>query len=240
MHVSGPADSRLILVGLVHLDPEGFRRLGDLLARIQPDAVTVEASRHGLDFRVSNGQGMLNEVGRTINKLAVVPDAVAGSDEQAATITRMLGHGAIESIRRQMRIPFEVRAVRDYCRRIGANWEPIDSDEHSRRETANWSELTCPANIARLLQTEHYNLADAVRQQTKLALSALNGESTAGEPPPDLFQRDRLMAARIGELLASGPGRITHIGGWRHIIPGEPDNLLGLLAVLNPRIIMLA
>ena len=100
----------LILIGTVHGDPQGQDRAGKLLRRLRPDLVTVEISPFSLGYRLKHG-------GRWQRQLAAaLADLPAGAES----------HLAIQRLAAQVVLPFEVRAARDYSRRVNVPWRPLD------------------------------------------------------------------------------------------------------------------
>ena len=126
------ANSNLILIGTVHGDPQGQARAGKLLHHLRPDLVTVEISPFSLGYRLKHG-------GRWQRQLAAaLAELPAGAER----------HLAIQRLKAQVALPFEVRAARDYSRRLDVPWRPLDLGFLSRRHLPRYAtELLTPANL---------------------------------------------------------------------------------------------
>ena len=238
--VSGPEHNRLSLVALVHGDPDGYKKLSDLFQQLRPDYITVEASSYGIEFRKQHSTRLLNELGRRTARLVIKKGQSPGGDQHSESISRALGLGAIESIVRQFRMPYEVRAARDYGKTRSVQWEPIDLDRHSEIHTATWESLVSEDNLRVLLKMEQPAHAHTVASEKRRALSALKAETSVGAIPDDLQERDKAMADYLESILVTRSYKsIVHIGGWRHMIPGEPQNLLARLTSHDPTLYFL-
>jgi hypothetical protein len=193
----------LLLIGVVHGDPQGYERAMKLLRRFQPELVTVEVSRFSLRYRQRQEgcwQRLLQQA------LEDLPAAAAE-------------HLAIRRLMAQVSLPFEVRAARDYSRQYATPWRPLDLGAPSRRHLPRYArELLSPENLKALLATEDAPLEDCVAREYYQA--RLAGERPRWRPlgsSPETRLRERLQARRLRQHLARY-GRVAHLGGWEHLV----------------------
>lgn len=219
----------LILVGVVHKDPDGHVRLSGLLESLQPQAITVELSPVGLLWREAKGQGLL------------------GAFEFMARRLSLADHyGHLELVSEGLKIPFEFTASLAYSERHGAPLHLLDLNWVSLRNLPLYeSEVLTEENLMLLREVP----SDPVRVVVKRAylraarcLAEVPGrwekETTSWEEATGR-QRERLLACRLRRL-AGRYGRVIHVGGWVHLIKGnEGLSLASLLRDLNPSRILL-
>jgi hypothetical protein len=220
------ANIDLILIGTVHGDPRGQARAGKLLQHLRPDLVTVEISPFSLSYRLKHG-------GRWQRQLAAaLAELPAGAER----------HLAIQRLAAQVALPFEVRAAREYNRRLNVPWRPLDLGFLSRRHLPRYAtELLTPANLEALLATGDGELKDFVAAEFRRARQAWAGAPRRRILPcvPETVRRERFLARRLRGL-ASRYRRVVHLGGWEHLVAWE--NSPGLwpdLADLQPRRVLL-
>ena len=166
----------LTLIGTVHGDPRGQARTGKLLNHLRPDLVTVEISPFSLRYRRQHGAGWQRQLA---NALAELPEGAAL-------------HLAIRRLAAQVALPFEVRAARDYSRRAGVPWRPLDLGFLSRRHLPRYGpELLSPANLQALLTTADGELEGFCGRGVPPGPAGLGGSSS----PALLPRRLRDLAA---------------------------------------------
>jgi len=202
-----PASAPLILIGTVHGDPQGYERAMKLLQRWQPDLVTVEVSRFSLRYRRRQEPRWQRLLRQALEELP------AASAE----------HLAIRRLLAQVALPFEVGVARDYSRRYGTPWRPLDLGGPSRRHLPRYArELLAPENMRALLDTEDEPLEDYVAKEYRRARLACDRPLWrplgANAETVRCFVRERLLARRLRHCLA-GSGRVAHLGGWEHLAP---------------------
>jgi len=100
----------LILVGVVHRDPDGYERLSGLLDALRPEALTVELSPLGLLWREARGRQLLEALQRLTKGLCC----------------GLHSHGQIELLREGLKVPFEFAASLAYAERHGAPLHLVD------------------------------------------------------------------------------------------------------------------
>ena len=220
------ANFSLILIGTVHGDPRGHTRAGELLNYLRPDLVTVEISPFSLGYRLKHG-------GRWQRQLAAaLADLPAGAER----------HLAIQRLAAQVALPFEVRAARDYSRRVNVPWRPLDLGFLSRRHLPRYAtELLSPANLEVLLATADGELQDFVAGEFRRARQALAGATRRRIFPslPETWRRERFLVRRL-RALVSRHRRVVHLGGWEHLVAWEDSpGLWRNLADLKPQRVLL-
>ncbi|MCX5889300.1 MAG: hypothetical protein NTY36_07590 [Deltaproteobacteria bacterium] len=201
------SSSRLLLLGTVHGDPAGYERAWKLLQRWQPDLVTVEVSRFSLRYRQRQEPRWQRLLRQGLEELPV------GAAE----------HLAIRRLMAQVALPFEVRVARDYSRRHGAPWRPLDLGGLARRHLPRYArELLSPVNLKALLATEDEPLEDYVAREYRRARLAcvhpLWRPLAADSESQHFLVRERHLVRRLRHCLASY-GRVAHLGGWEHLVP---------------------
>ena len=205
----------LVLLGVIHHDPMGYKRTGDFLSRYRPDLVLVEISPFGLRYRELNARRLYRVFRQNLRaaaKRAGIAFRVAITNP---TITR---------IGRQLHLPFEYRASAAYCARTAAQVVPVDWSDFSSQWIATWPELISPENLETLLRLEEKSLS--IPANYDLAARAILGGRSAQEPldPDEVLpghQREEHIASEIlARLESSAPDRPLYIGGWRHLISG--------------------
>jgi len=220
------ATSSIILTGTVHGDPQGQTRAGKLLLHLRPDLVTLEISPFSLNYRLKHG-------GRWQRQLAAALEELPAGAER---------HLAIQRLGAQVALPFEVRAAREYSRRVNVPWRPLDLGFLSRRHLPRYAtELLTPANLRSLLATADGDLTDFVAGQFHRARQTLAGAPRRRIFPdaPETLQRERFLARRLRRLV-SRHRRVVHLGGWEHLVAWEDSpGLWRDLEDLKPRRVLL-
>lgn len=220
----------LVLVGVVHRDPDGYERLSGLLESLKPEVVTVELSPLGLIWREGKGQELLG----------LLDSMVRGPSFGS----RPRGH--LEFLREGLRVPFEFTASLAYSKRNGVPLHLLDLN------WVSWQNL--PLYESEVLTEENLMLlgelpSDPVRVVVARAylraarclargLGGLEREATMWQDVTGR-QRERLLACRLGRLVKRH-GQVAHIGGWVHLMHDQEGlSLASLLRDLNPRRVLL-
>ncbi|HVO83746.1 MAG TPA: hypothetical protein VMU60_04905 [Syntrophobacteria bacterium] len=238
----GETDSHskeLVLVGTVHRDPDGFRKLAEVLARERPQAVAVEASPYGLLFRRREGRRLRRQLERRLRRWGKTRGSVWKS------------WGQLYAIDLQLAPPFEYRASLRYCRDTGASLSLIDLSSWSREAIqTQWPQMVSLENLS-LISTEPPGaLGVMVRRDYEMAARLLRGAAQSlvsaflgsGVKEPAWKEREAVLAARVrarfGEMQA---GRLVYVGGWQHLVgSGGCGTLYERLEPLRPRRVLLA
>lgn len=209
-HSPGPppkelASPCLILIGTVHGDPAGYERAWKLLRRLRPDLVTVEVSRFSLRYR-------RRQEGRWQRLLQHALEELPAAAAEHLAIRRLIA---------QVALPFEVKVARDYSRRHGAPWRPLDLGGLARRHLPRYArELLSPVNLKALLATADEPLEDYVAREYRRARLACDyplwRPLAADSESRHFLVRERHLARRLRRCL-DRYNRVAHLGGWEHL-----------------------
>jgi len=227
-----PGATRLTLLGTVHRDPRGFGRLRLFLEMRQPDLILVELSPFGWAFRKVNRE----ELNRTLTERLRQAARKAG-----CTWHRALAHPEIQAIRRQIALPYEYRASRQYAHTHDKRILLVDRSDFSQALIGSWPDLLSTANLALLLTVPPSRHKHSVEDQYRRAHALLSTASagverflcTIGCSEDDARQeRESSLAKRIREaILAVEPPSCVYVGGWEHL--SNRDNPTSLRALLS-------
>jgi hypothetical protein len=218
--------SPIILIGTVHSDPRGYERTRRLLARLQPEMVTVEISAFSVRYRADHGARWLRLFEEALPRL---PEGARG-------------HPAIRRVAAQIGTPFEWRAAHAHGRRHGVPWRPIDLSAPARQHLPLYpAELLDPENLQKLWETPGASLEEqtaAEYERARLAATRPWWRPRRGNGALTIL-RERTMAARLRKL-AQGGRRVVHLGGWEHQAAWEDGGgVAQLLSDLKPVRILL-
>jgi hypothetical protein len=228
-----PEGTRLRLLGTVHGDPRGFRRLRQFLQQFQPDLILVELSPFGLAFRQAHQRELQRTLGQNLRRAAT---------EIHCAWQKALAHPEIRAIRRQIALPFEYRASYHYARAHNKRLLLLDRSDFSQALVACWPDLMSTSNLALLLTLPRARKRYAVEDHYRRAHELLRWPSactdkpghTAGGLNKDIWEeRENSLAERIrGAILAIAPASCVYVGGWEHLSDQEdPPSLRRLLAI---------
>jgi hypothetical protein len=239
--VSGCGDRRyraeIVLVGVIHGDPEGYDRLKALLRREDPSLVTLEFSEFGLRFR--------REKAATIRENLRCLLLEIGLDEDAIRATfRRGGPGGLTAL---LDFPYEYLAARDFCAERGRPLSLIDLSRFSEQKLRILEEEALqPENIRALLDRKDSDMREEVKKQRRMAERCLAGGAdfaflrSAGLAE-ELRIRDQYMAEEIRRRAEASPGAmLMHIGGWEHLVASKDvPSLTQVLRDMRPHTIYL-
>jgi len=240
---SEPCDvlERLILVGVDHGDPEGFRRTRELLSRLKPDLVLIELSPFGRSLRVRLQQTLLRTLGANVSRACC---------ELRLRSREAHRHPEISRIRRQIALPFEYRAARRYCGSRDSRMLLCDASDFSRHWIASWPAMISLANVRSLLMDQGSGRRHNSRNGYGMASRALAAESTEEwlwnrvlEKRWDSWwdRREQHLAKTVWAALhALRPLNPLYLGGWLHLLRGQDrPTLRGLLNIPRHRCMLL-
>lgn len=181
---------RLIIVGTVHLDPDGFTALTTALNKFAPDLVTVDVSNYAVEFRRSRSAGFLRRL-----------DAFRWPDGKLPP--------ALTAVEAQLAVPFEVRAAETW----GGKFMLIGSDDDSRQRLSLLAnELMAPENLTFLAgESSPWLQTQILRQWEKARSEYLR--------PGAIEPCDSRIAEILRHLAAGTEGILLHITGWQHLAP---------------------
>ena len=223
----------LLMVGTVHRDPGGRRKLLGLLRREQPSAISVEISPYARFFRARKAAGfraILRENLRRIHR------------EEGISWQGLLSHGAIQGIFLLLKEPYEWQAARAYAEETGSRVQDIDLSEFSEERLSHLSETVSGENIHALLSLSFPALTEQVKGHYDRARFLFSHPPSVWVKSRETQERESIMAERIRSLVFQAEGnKVVHVGGWEHLLEftGE-SSLYGLLKDLRPRRILLS
>ena len=210
--------AEIVLVGVIHGDPEGYDRLAALLRREDPSLVTLEFSEFGLRFR--------REKAATIREnLRCLLLDIGLDGEAIRTLFRKGGPGGLTAL---LDFPYEYLAARDFCSERGRPLSLIDLSRFSGQKLRLLEEEALQAeNIRALLDRKDPDMREEVRRQRRMAERCLAGGSDfpflrSTELAEEMRIRDQHMAEEIRRRAEACPGaKLMHIGGWEHLVDSE-------------------
>jgi hypothetical protein len=230
--------SSLTLIGTVHRDPWGLRRLVEELTRLRPQVITLEFSVYGMKYRQERKRYLTTKLLKELHKIR------GPHNWSARDLKKLLRSTGIGGIRALLDLPFEYKGARLYSQRHGLPLHCLDSSTYSRQLLKHVDELISPGNLKKVIACETAPLKETVKSKYQHAENLLlNGRQSPGLQPSatdeDYQKREKIMADRISKIVVKYPRcTIVHIGGWQHLVVGE-GTLFTLLEDLEPKRILL-
>ncbi|MDL1958914.1 MAG: hypothetical protein LWX01_10500 [Deltaproteobacteria bacterium] len=233
----------LILIGTVHLDPEGRKDLYKIIENLRPGILTVEISKFSVRYRLSNQGKWLFRLKNLIYKLPK---------------ERRI-HSRLKLLELQLHLPFEWEVAYRYSNINNIPCLAIDSGNLARNELPLWeNEVLSRKNLLKITDEPDFDLDNHFSECHSQAKIALKTPNHLPKPmhhlswPSDKFweRREKTLAYRIRRIHGSGllnPGSYSrtsthhvHICGWMHLIARSPwKTLTDLLSDLTPMRILL-
>jgi len=219
----------IILVGVVHGDPQGYNKTMDLLAEQQPAAVSVEISRFSWHYRRRWSRRWQAQF---LAAQATLPPA-------------QRHHLALQRLAAQIAMPFEVRAAAAYARRHSLEWQPVDINAISKEHLPRYHrELLTPENLRQLVATPDGSWSTHIRREYERAAHLLGHPQPLWLRPPgwdsQTSMREKVLAHRLRRL-AQQWSPLVHLGGWEHLLwTGGQRTLADLLAPWEPQRLLLS
>lgn len=216
-----PLFANLILLGTVHRDPLGMARLAQFYRTYVPDCILLEFSRHGLDFRLENQSRLHKSLKDNLRQVSL---------ESGVSLKALIKHPQVAAIRRQISLPFEFRASRQYSMAKGIPVCLIDRSDFSRQWIRAWPELIAPQNLRFLVSTQlraQGSCSCQYEQAAFLMRIVRPGHSRCclkASFSKDVVRvkRERHLARKVEAILRRWqPGRPVFVGGWQHVVPGQ-------------------
>lgn len=228
-----PRGTHFGLLGTVHGDPRGCKRLHRFLQEFKPDLLLVELSPFAWAIRKTYRYSLHRTLSENIRQAARFSDL---SWRQA------LAHPEVQAIQRQIAMPFEFRASHHYARTSNKWMLLIDRSDFSVALVTNWSELLSTTNLTLLLSLpatrKQQAVADQYRRAHKLVHSPppqthIPPRSSAGWSEDHWMDREFSLAERVCSIInAIVPARCVYVGGWEHLgNQADPPSLRRLLGV---------
>ncbi|MCB2188613.1 MAG: hypothetical protein KQJ78_19505 [Deltaproteobacteria bacterium] len=222
--MNSPAAQDLVLLGVVHTDPELPARLGRALAALRPGVISVEVSPYALAFRSRRGPELLARLEANLGPAARQAGLTPAEAGRRAAVNQLVAY---------LLPPQEWVVSRRVAAQTGALLCPLDLSAWSRRHLAGVDDLLAVDNLALLLSGPPPESAAALRRRAAYVLTAQQaGLSPAPHPLPSAPdpEREAVLARRLTRLAREaqhrGLGRVVHVGGWEHLAAGlEPPTL---------------
>lgn len=227
---AGARNSEIILVGVVHGDPEGYDKLHRLLERVRPRLISVELSQYSRKYRCRR-QAQWQRQFKSSRRL-LPPE--------------LRQHLALQKVAAQIAFPFEARAAEAYAKKQGVPWRAIDLNSISREHLPHYeTELLTLDNLRQLTSTPDNDWQDYISQEYCRARRILQGSWSkliypeSAIPASQATLREKVMAHRVARL-AREWSKIIHVGGWEHLLMSqERQTMADFLAHWRPKLLLL-
>lgn len=215
-------------VGTSHIDPDGHGRLARVLDTVRPEIILLEVSRLSVFFRWGPGRIYRYFFARNLRRAGVA-------------VNRELN-----GIEAHLGLPYEYRAVKDYCRQSGALYRLIDSS------LATLLRYPCSWRLATRKNIETAAGIDEDRFARERTIAArifrgsdpllASGAAPVFRPLPAAIKTERLAALReytlynrVQRALSRyGNRRIAYVGGWEHCTD-DPEGLVLYSRIKGPK-----
>ena len=182
---------------------------------LQPDVVTLEFSRYGLEFRRANGEALRKRLQDTIRGMGLET-----------------GNGyppLLEALFSYLDLPYEFTTLSEYGCKTGTPLYLVDADVFSRLKLREVERMLERKNIEAFVDGGQ-DPGPGVSSERVLAGLYFRDGVRAFAYTEEMGARDRFMKDRISLLMRyHGPGRFLHVCGWRHL--ADPRQIY---APLNP------
>jgi hypothetical protein len=229
----------LVLVGVVHRDPQGEARLGALLRRLAPQAVGLELAEPSLAAR--------REHGAPLQKKLVDGLRAAGREDLARlAASGSPVPGVAGELLRALELPYELRAAEAWSRESGAKVALLDDPTEVAAAVARLTgEVYEEENVRLLLEEEARGgqaAADPVCEQYALARRYLADPQLfryhfGREEAKALEARDAYVARGLADLCAQD-ARVVYVAGWEHLVDGGLATIGPLLGERARRVLL--
>ena len=232
--------SYLFLIGTVHHDPRGYKKLYALLTALKPDLITLELSPYGRGFRTKNQKRFSRRL------LSLYKKALGVNPHHDIPAESELLPAPVQSLVYTLNYPFEFLAARNYAHTCRVPFYCIDLSPVSRQKMHMLKQETLSINnISALLTLPDKNLQESVDLCYKKAQNIWQadnvGKKAAVTQHAFDMEREKHMSRRIKNLVKRHPDKkLVHIGGWEHFT-GDAGctTMYGLLRGLAPERILL-
>lgn len=206
----------LVIIGTVHLDPNGHSALLKLLHELQADAVSVEVSPFGLEFRRTKGRKLLERL-----------EPFRKSD---GSLPRPM-HAVVA----QIRPPFEYTASEAYTQRSEAKLLALGDNQLSRQLLARLErELMVTDNLVNLATRDEQPLSVQVEREWSRARHDMEHGPILDSFANRRLERMDIRMARLIRGMTEHYSSVVHVGGWEHL-----KGLGQFLADLEPEVRLL-
>ena len=208
--------SYLFLIGTVHHDPRGYKKLYALLSALKPDLITLELSPYGRGFRTKNQKRFSRRL------LSLYKKAFGVNPHHDVSPESGLLPSPVQSLVDILNYPFEFLAARDYAHTCRVPFYCIDLSSVSRQKMLMLKqEAFSINNISALLTLPDKNLQESVDLCYKKAHNIWQAENVCKKAAVTQhaadMKREKHMSRRIKNLARRHPDKkLVHIGGWEH------------------------
>ncbi len=224
--------SSLYLIGTVHRDPYGYKKLYHLLMEKKPNVITVEISPYSLSFRAKHAQKIRQILRANLHQMQI---------EDGFPLKEIISHGAIMGILVMLKEPFEWRAAGSYAQKNEVTLLDIDLSIYAQEKLVHLEELVSLKNLKNLLKLPPSSFFNEIHAQYSRANYFFRNPPKIWPVNNEILEREKYMAEKIRQIYKSmAEGILCHIGGWEHLLE-RPDgkSLYHLLQDLNPQRIVL-
>ncbi len=205
---------RLTMLGIIHRDRDAEGLLKERLAALQPDTITLEFSRYGLEYREKNAPALREALDRTVRELRA----------EGVSIDRE----ALDWLVAYIDPPAEYAVAADFAAAHGVPLLLVDMDRFSSLKLQAVGDLLAKDNLLRLLGSPF--LTSGGHREKALARLFFEKGVKVFTYTEEMRIRDEHMSAHLDRLLArTDASHIVHICGWQHL--WDPECLYG---PLNP------
>ncbi len=203
----------LLLVGCVHGDPAGFRKLFNLLNLEKPDRILLEISPWGIYWRVSRRHLLSNVLKKNLAEAAHLC---------SIPYKEALKHPAIKAIQIKLSLPYEYRAAKSYALATGIPIVPVDTTLHSFNHTSTWTELIDVTNLVTLLEQKHPSMQSLVVYNYRMAKEHFKKDNShkRNVRTENTGVRELWLTRQAHlQLRLTNANKTVFIGGWEHFLP---------------------
>lgn len=179
---------QLTIIGTVHLDPLGVDLLKKALDEIRPEYITLDVSNYAINFRQNLAEDFMARLAPFRRADGMLP-------------------ASLENVEAQIAIPFEVRAVDEWCKTYALIGNNNDSRIHLKLFER---ELMSPENLAYLSSESSLSLCTQVSRQWEKARASWR-KLCAATPC------DERITTILKRLLSQSGKSLCHITGWEHL-----------------------
>ena len=208
--------SYLFLIGTVHHDPRGYKKLYAQLSALKPDLITLELSPYGRGFRTKNHKRLSRRL------LSLYKKAFGVNPHHDVSPESVLLPSPVQSLVYTLNYPFEFLAARDYAHSCRVPFYCIDLSRVSRQKMHMLKRETLSINnISMLLTLPDKNLQESVDLCYKKAHNIWQADNVCKKVAVTQhavdMEREKHMSRRIKNLVKRHPDKkLVHIGGWEH------------------------
>jgi hypothetical protein len=233
MGISGRNHLSLQMVGTVHRDPQGKRKLLRLLQKEQPFFISVEISPYSRMFRVERSAAFRSILRKNLLRI---------QQEEGISWRKIISHRDIQAIFFLLKEPYEWGAAKAYAEQTGGVLKDIDLSCYAEEKLSYLPELVSRENLQALLRLPSPDMGGQIEAHYRWARSLFSHPPSVWFGSHEFQARDTIMAERIrGFVHLAGGRKVIHIGGWEHLIEFRDGlSLFKLLQDLHPQRILLS